>query len=325
MVNLVSVPLRKLDPMLRDVELPHTGTFYPAGFPLELATNSRDVIEAANESWRYWHREYDTDPLRFRVVVEDQGELAGPPTFRIHQHLVQVVSDAHNFGIADFREMFAGIHVSRKTAADHPWLRWFFVESMAYMTLTQRYLVATHAACIARNGVGLLLVGQSGAGKSTLSFAAARAGWTYVADDCTWLLARSTDRIAIGRPHHIRFRDDAPRHFPELEGYIARARPNGKLSIELLTSQFPQIVGAQRCPIGGMVFLDRGAGPRPAQVERIDSSLAVEELISDIPNYGDEVNAMHEETVRALAAVPAWRMHYTTLAEALGLLSGISY
>jgi len=27
--------------------------------------------------------------------------------------------------------------------------------------------------------------------------------------------------MAIGRPHHIRFRDDAPRHFPELEGYIA--------------------------------------------------------------------------------------------------------
>src|SRR5215831_14906813 len=108
MPNLVSTPLRRLDPMQRDIALPHTGTFYPAGFPLELATNSLDVIAAAEESWRYWHREYDTDPVRFRVVVEDEGELAGRPTFRIHQHLVQVVSDAQNFGIADFREMFAG-------------------------------------------------------------------------------------------------------------------------------------------------------------------------------------------------------------------------
>jgi hypothetical protein len=279
-------------------------------------------MEAAAESWRYWPREYDTAPLRFRVVVEDEGELAGRPTFRIHGNMVQVVSDAHNFGIADFREMFAGIHVSRKTAADHPWLRWFFVESMSYMMLTQRYMVATHAACVARDGAGLLLVGRSGAGKSTLSFACARAGWTYVADDCTWLLAKSKDRIAIGRPHQIRFRDDAARHFPDLEGLIARARPNGKLSIEVLMSSFPEIGGAQRCPIRGMVFLDR-AGGVPARLEKMDSATAVEEMINDIPNYGPEVNAMHEETVGALAAVPAWRMHYTTLAEALQLLSGI--
>jgi hypothetical protein len=126
---------------MHDVELPHRGVFYPAGFPLRLATNSRDVLEAADESWRYWQREYDVEPLRFRVVAEPEGELAGPPVFRICEHMVQVVSDRHNFAGADLRALTVSIHVSAATASDHPWLRWFFVESMAYMLLVQRYLV----------------------------------------------------------------------------------------------------------------------------------------------------------------------------------------
>jgi hypothetical protein len=322
MVNLVSVPPKRLDPLMRDIELAHTGTFYPAGFPLNLATNSRDVMEAADESWRYWELEYDVEPLRFRVVVEGDGNLAQQPTFRIHEHLVQVVSDRDNFATADLRGLFAGIHVSAKTAADHPWLRWFFVESMAYMLLAQRYLVSLHAGCVARNGKGLLLCGPSGAGKSTLSFACARAGWTYVADDCTWLLAGSSDCVAVGRPHHIRFRDDVAQHFPELGSQIARTRPNGKLSIEVLTTSFPEIAKARRVPVGGLVFVDRMTGG-PARLEPVAPSDAVEALLADLPTYGPEVNAMHEKTIGALAGVPSWRMHYRTLDEALQLLSGI--
>jgi hypothetical protein len=322
MVNLVSVPLRQSDPMLRDIALPHRATFYPAGFPLDLATNSPDVIAAADESWRYWQREYDVAPLRFRVVVEEDGNLAAPPAVRMDEHLVHYVSDTRNFAAADVRALFAGIHVSPKTAADHPWLRWFFVEAMAYVLLSQRYVAAVHAGCVARHGDGLLLCGPSGAGKSTLAFACARAGWTYVSDDCTWLLARSKNRVAIGRPHQLRFRDDVAQHFPELAGYVARTRPNGKLSIEVLTAEFPDVAGAQRCRIAGLIFLDRQSGGAP-RVEVIDSKAAVQELIADVPSYGPEVNTMHEETIGELARVPAWRMHYQTLDEALELLSGI--
>jgi hypothetical protein len=323
MSNLVSVA-KRIDPWMHEVELPYTATLYPAGFPLYLMTNSRDVMEAAHESWRYWQHEYDVEPLRFRVVVETEGEFAGPPVFRIYEHLVQVVSDRHNFANADMNTLVASIHVSAKTAADHSWLRWFFVESMAYMLLVQRYLVAIHAGCVARGGKGLLLCGKSGAGKSTLSFACARAGWTYVADDCTWLLADSRDRIAIGKPHQIRFREDVAEHFPELGGAVAQTRPNGKISIEVLMSCFPGIATSQRCEIGAVVFVDRSGGGR-ARLERVEPSEAIYMLLADLPTYGEEVNAIHERTIGGLMmAVPAWRMHYRTLDEALDLLSGIS-
>jgi hypothetical protein len=314
--NLV---MKRFDPQLRDLELPLTGTYFPAGFRLNIATNSRDVLEAAEESWRLSRHEFEGEPLEFRVVVEPAGELAPQPTFRMQRHLLSIVSDSHNYAIGDPQAWFVAVWISAKTAADHAWLRWFYVESLAYLLLAQRYVVPLHAACVARDGAGILLCGESGAGKSTFSFACARAGWTYLSDDCTWLLAESKDRIAIGRPHQMRFRDDSPRIFPELEGYRTSARPNGKLTIEVPMAAFPQIQTASRCPIGGLVFLDRRGGGRP-RCESLPPGEAIDRLLCDLPTYGAEVDAMHERAIRSLQGLPAWCLHYESLEDGIRLL-----
>ncbi len=49
MGTIEAVGIKRFDPLLRDLELPLTATFHPVGFPLRLATNSRDVMEAAAE------------------------------------------------------------------------------------------------------------------------------------------------------------------------------------------------------------------------------------------------------------------------------------
>ena len=314
---------KRFDPYLRDLDLPLRATFFPVGFRLNIATNSRDVLEAAAESWGHWRRqEFEGGPLEFRVAVLPEGELARRPVFRMQGHLMSVVSDAGNFAVADCRAMFASFFLSATTAADHAGLRWFYVESMAYLLLVQRYLVAIHAACVAQNGSGILLYGGSGAGKSTLSFACAQAGWTFVSDDCTWLLIGSEDRLAIGKPHQARFREDAATLFPELEGYVLSARPHGKLSIEVPLNAFPRIRTASRCPIRGLVFLDRTSGG-PARWERRPSPEAVDLLLQDIPSYGEEVDPLHEKTVRSLRDVPAFRLYYQSKEEAVRLLSEI--
>src|ERR1035438_2334312 len=224
---------KRIDPLLCDLDLALSATFHPAGFPLRIATNSPHVLEAAAEYRAAFDRQFDTPAMEFRVVVEPAGDLAREPTFRKQLHLLSFVSDANNFATGDSRTLSATFHLSEATAANHLWLRWFYLESMAYMLLTQRYVVSLHAACVARDGAGILICGPSGCGKSTLSFACARAGFTYVSDDCTWLLLDSADRQAVGRPHQFRFRHDAARHFPELAGYVPIAHPNGKLSIEV--------------------------------------------------------------------------------------------
>uniref|UniRef100_Q01S15 Hpr(Ser) kinase/phosphatase n=1 Tax=Solibacter usitatus (strain Ellin6076) TaxID=234267 RepID=Q01S15_SOLUE len=318
-----AVHTKRFDPLLCDFEFPLSGTFHPAGFPLHLATNSRDVMEAAAESWNPFPRLFDTPPLEFRVLVEPAGELAAEPRFRKQRHILSFVSDAHNFATGDCSTLAANFHLSAATAADHACLRWFYLEALAYMLLTQRYVLSLHAACVARDGQGILICGKSAAGKSTLSFAAARAGFTYLADDCTWLQLNATAPIAIGKPHQVRFRQDAAQHFPEVAGYLARLRPNGKRSIELPTSLFPALHTASRCPVRLLVFPDRESGG-PPRAERMVPDEVAELLLADLPSYGAEVNAMHEHTVHSLALLPAWRLHYRTLADAIRLLAGIA-
>src|SRR5205809_924135 len=88
---------RRRDPLGVSIKLPLTGTYYPLGFRLEIATNSRDVIEAAEESWTGQDREFDAPPLIMRVFVQPDGPLSHAGTHRKQGHLYSIVSDAANF------------------------------------------------------------------------------------------------------------------------------------------------------------------------------------------------------------------------------------
>jgi hypothetical protein len=315
---------RPADPLLHDVDLPFTGTYFAQGFPVAVATNSRDVLEAAAESWGTYQREFDQAPVELRIIVQPQGDLAPEPVFRAQRHYFSIVADRDNYAFYDSSGMFGCCFISEKTAAHHAWFRYHFLETMVYMLLAQRYIVPVHAACVARKGSGVLLCGWSGAGKSTLAFACARAGWTFVGDDSTWLLPGVEDRTAVGRPHVARLREDAPRFFPELGGYTRSASPNGKITIEVPLSAFPNIRTASRCRIGCVVLLNR-QGEDGARAEAIPISDIVERLIGDMPSYGGKVRALVVKTVRKLLSVPAYRLTYGPLDEAVTALGKLKH
>ena len=305
--------------MLSRVDLPLRRAYHPIGFQLQLATNSDDVLDAARECWSSYELEFNSEPMELRVVVGAEGRVARQPCFRIYRHLMSVVSDAHNSAAVDLGALVASIYVSKETASNHSLFRWFFLESIVYTLLAQRYVAPLHAATIARSRTGILLCGASGAGKSTLAFAAACAGWTFLSDDCTWLLADSSDATAIGKPHQVRFRADAPNLFPRLAEYSARERPNGKIGIELPMEAFPEIPTALHCRLGGMVWLDRRRAARPS-IEPVEPIEAVRQILNS-SSYGREVDTMHAKAAQRLLYLPACRLQYEALDDGLRLLA----
>lgn len=314
---------QRADALLHDVELPLHATYYPVGFRLDLATNSHDVLEAAAEAWGSFRAAFDGPPLELRVTVQEQGERAPVPVFRGQRHLFSIVADRDNLAAFDPQSLFGFCCVSAKTAANHQWLRWHFLEGVIYMMLAQRHVVPVHGGCVSQHGSGVLLCGVSGAGKSTLAYACARAGWTFIADDTVLLLAESDDRVGIGRPHQARFREDAAELFPELAGHASGTLPNGKPGMEIAMSELPQIRTAAHCTIDTVVFLERRRG-RQAHAEPMAAAEVLDRLLEEGPSYGDEVLARHEKAIRRIAGMPAWRMRYDTLAEALELLAKIT-
>lgn len=303
--------------------LPYAAEFFPSGFHLILKTDSRDVLAAAADCWSDYVREFHCEPVELHVITRPQGALSPEPGYRCQRHLFSVIGDADNFAVADLERGFSFAVVSSKTAADHSWLRWFFVEAIVYTLLAQRHAVPVHGACVARNRSGILLCGFSGAGKSTLSFACARAGWTFISDDCTWLLPDSEDREAIGRPREARLRPDARLLFPELEGLAERERPDGKIGLAVCLSQFPRMRTALRCVITGVAFLDRTQGGT-AGIEKMPRSEALEGLLADRPSYGATVDARHEKAIRRLLELRAYRLRYQSVEDGVRLVSRLA-
>ena len=318
-----SVQTNLVDPLLINASMAFSRNYYPVGFFLQLATNSPDVVAAADECWGELKLEFVRDPIEIRVIVQPVGKLSPKPSFRCQRHLYSVIGDAENFAVADLQRLFAFLVVSAKTAADHSWLRWFFLESLAYTLLEQRYLVPVHAACVARNGSGILLCGPSGAGKSTLAFACAREGWVLVSDDCTWLLPDAQDRVAIGQPREVRFRPDVAQLFPELAHFVERTRPNGKISVAVPVRDFPQIATASRCPTRCLAFLDRKADTVP-DIQELAADEALRLLFDGFPTLGAEVDERYERTFRRLTELPAFRLQYAALQDGLQLVERLN-
>jgi hypothetical protein len=310
------------DQLLR-ANLPLAAEFFPSGFRLIIKTNSRDVLAAASECWSGYMPEFQCEPVELHVIVRPEGALSPEPAYRCQRHLFSVIGDADNFAVADLERLFSFAVVSAGTAADHAWLRWFFVEALVYTLLAQRHAVPVHGACVARNGSGFLLCGLSGAGKSTLSFACARQGWTFISDDGTWLLPDSKDCEAVGRPRQAHFRADAPRLFPELEGFAERARPNGKIGLSVPLSEFPRIRTASGCTIRAVAFLDRKHGGA-AGISGMQKSEALEGLLRDRPSYGAAVDARHERTIRQLLQLPAYHLRYQNVEDGVRLVTRLA-
>src|SRR5579862_5555071 len=208
-------------------------TLYPLGFPMRISTNSAAVLAAVRTEYGAWMPLFDEAPLELQIEVAGPAGVMPPAAaFHAHRHLFAFVADARNFAICDRRTRSAGAWLTAEAAGDAAYLRYHFLDAIAYQLTAAVYMTPVHAACVAREGRGVLLCGDSGAGKSTLAYACARRGWTYVTDDASYLVReRAAHRLVVGNAHRIRLRPEAAQVFPELGGRQPAVRGNGKASI----------------------------------------------------------------------------------------------
>jgi hypothetical protein len=255
-----SEPVLLGDPVSRCVDLPLHATFYPMGFPVEIATNSEDILDAAKQSWGRFKRLFDTQPIELRIGVTEgnSSECPPAPVCRVQRNLLSHIADSENFAICDIAEGFCTMSLTRAAVEHRSYLRFYFLEATVLCQITTRYTTPIHAACVELDGRGVLLCGDSGAGKSTLAYACAQAGWTYITDDASYVLNNREDRLAVGNCTQVRLRPSAVDFFPELNGReVTRRADVGKPSIELCTSPFHNIARSHTSHIEYVVFINR--------------------------------------------------------------------
>ena len=306
------------DPLMEAVALPLGATFYPLGFPLEIATNSEQVLEAARESWNSFRQAFSTPPIRLRVAVVENDSTGEPPApvYRGQGHLFVIISDAANYAVCDYTKSFAFCWLTSAALADRGWMRFYFLDALAYTMLAQLYVTPVHAACVSLHARGVLLCGGPGAGKSSLAFACASRGWTYISDDASSLVTGSRDRIVLGKPFQIRFRESAAGLFPELEGRPASLDRDGDLTIEVRTEDLPGLKTALQGHVDHVVFLNRHC-PDPARLMPVSTTDALERLLSFLPLYDPALRERQEAPIRGLLDAGAFELQYQSLDSAV--------
>src|SRR6185437_6246803 len=232
------------DPVLAHTKFPYRETYFPLGFPVTVVTNSTEVLDAARQNWGMFTKLFDQEAIQIHVGVASTDCHVCPPMPACHvrDHLVTNIADAENFAICDPSRGYALMWVTTATLRHGDYFRYFFLDSTAMCGIASRLTTGIHAGCVSLDGAGVLLCGDSGAGKSTLAYACARAGWTYVTDDGSFLVHGREDRLVVGNSSQVRFRPTAERLFSELRGYgVMQRAGDGKPSIEFLTNDNPVI------------------------------------------------------------------------------------
>ncbi len=293
-------------------ELPFHATYYPLGFPTVVMTNSGSVLKQYEELWGKFSKQHDTEPIRVEVQVVDTKATECPPepVYRYMQPLLMCVADAHNYSTVDLECCQTKIVISR-AALRHRLYAQYFLLAAPTNCVAARYSTPVHAGCIALDGRGVLLCGDSGAGKSTLAYACARAGWTYVSDDGSYLLNGGTRRLVTGDCYKVRFRPSAAELFPEVAGLDVTPRAAGKPSIELPTANMAHIASAQTTRVDFIVFLNRRKGSTPQLVPyRRD---VARHFMRQVLYGPPELLAVQYRAIERLLTADVFELRYTDL------------
>ena len=305
------------DSLLSNMELPLRGIFYPLGYAVEISTNDPAVLEAANESFGHQRLSRTSATLKVRIGVTEEGGHDCPPepTRRQYNHLYSLVANAENQALLDLKRCIGCAWLSKAAVDNRLYFRYNFLEKTVYLLLGSSVVTDLHAACVSKNGKGILLCGDSGAGKSTLSYACARAGWTYTSDDTSYLINDSAIPRVIGHSHRMRFRPAAKALFPELEGRELTPRLEGKPSIEVPSSEFPGLITASEVEVHSIVYLDRSSSGGATLVP-LPEGTATQRIRNELYSAG-EIRAKHEKILEALSSVPTYELRYRELNDAI--------
>jgi hypothetical protein len=161
------------------------------------------------------------------------------------------------------RERGALVVVAREMLGFPYHARYELIE-FAVFTLAARaqQLLPLHAACVSREGRGLLLMGPSGAGKSTVALHCLLRGLDFVAEDAVFVAAKGL--LATGIANFLHVCPDTLRWLSGPQARVIRAAPtirrrSGVRKYEVDLRRSGHRLAATPAKLSGLVFLS----PKP--------------------------------------------------------------
>ena len=290
----------------------HRAMLHPLGHPVEIRTNSEAVLEAAQAMFDGWPSYFCGAPARFEIEVHKGPAPVEPPRFEGPRGRFLLWYDDANSAQFDFAERTGRVRVAEELVP-HPQFRHDFFVPLVLTALDSIFFTPLHAACVAREGRGVLLCGDSGAGKSTLSYALARRGWTFLSDDVVHLTP-GRQRIGVSGSPLIHLREPSRGLFSELREVPVGTAPNRKRAMEIDAAR-QGFRTARHAIVEKCFFLNRRPGS--ASVRVFDVEPALEILLRALEPR--DTSAIEPRLREFLSAAPL-SLEYETVDDAIALI-----
>jgi hypothetical protein len=233
-------------------------------------TNRRELMHLVDSAYAGLprHRLSSAVPrLRVGLLLSPRGQPR--PRRRLEPSPLNVFSaagflggatDSSDFALVSPRERAALVVVSPKMLGFPYHTRYELIE-FAVFTLAARTqgLVPLHAACVGRDGHGILLMGSSGAGKSTVALQCLLQGLDFLSEDAVFVAPDTLRATGIANFLHVRAdslrwierdSDAAP-----IRGSPVIRRRSGVKKFELDLRHGGYRLAASPLRIGAVVFL----------------------------------------------------------------------
>lgn len=237
-----------------------------AGRRLSFRTNSSRVAELAGDFFPYRGLGADREPeATITMIVREQSGRARAngnfPVFRGRKQFVHADFGCDGSVWFDLQACTVLGVVTKTLIEDAGFFQRAVLAVIAGVLAPSLSLLAVHAACVVRNGKGVLLAAQSGVGKSTLALTLALRGWSLLSDDWTFVGPQPGGLLAWGMQTSVKLLPDAVDFFPFLAASSPAASLNGELAFEVDPWEFFRIGRAVHAQPTLLVFLERNHYP----------------------------------------------------------------
>ncbi len=218
---------------------------------------------------------------------------------------------AGTFAVLSAEQRSALLVVTRSMLPFRYHLRYELLEFVVF-TLAQRVqgLVPLHAACIGRDGRGVLVVGASGAGKSTTALHWLLRGHEFVAEDS--LFVEPVSLLATGVPNFLHIRRESLRFVaPAIAAWLRRSprirRRSGveKLEIDVRRPEFH--LAPRALEIAAVVFVSARHASGSRLLQRIGRTELVARLRASQPYAAHQPG--WKRFAQQIRPVPAFELH----------------
>lgn len=296
----------------KDAETHLCEHYMVAGAVCTLATNSEHLLRAARQSLPAVNVPIASADFSLRFWV-DNSDLARPPWpkpyLRGSEHMVFVGLDEKSSMLADLGVRRVIGRFSGAMASDTKYWETVIFPMLFSVLSGSLGFVELHAACVARDQDGLVLIGPSRSGKSTLAMALIASGFRLLSDDRTFCSLKQDGLLAWGLPKPLKLRREAATWFDEFRDREPTDIQNGERVFHFEPNQRFAHDRRPECEPRALVFLDRQQSPG-FEVTMMQRSEARARVETDLMVEAPEAVERQAKTIDQLLALPCWRLQY---------------